>query len=172
MMTRSERAPWAQWRLTAQGSLFYLHTAEQHLIALTKLIWLTPGAEAKLKHASEKSPVWFGCKKTHRFRVLIKAFLVKKKGQKLQFWAGWLSLDQWPPPPETWLQTVLDEFAILEFLLCVHTAAGESVKIGPGRSNAVERLVAARRSNACLVFKGAAEQTRTSILCRLTTSRV
>ncbi len=46
------------------------------------LIWLTPGAEAKLKHAPEKSPVWFWCKNIHRLRVLIKAFIVKKKGTK------------------------------------------------------------------------------------------
>ncbi len=61
---------------------------------------------------------------------------------------------------------------------CVHTAAGESVNIRPGRptSNAVERFVDAltlwRRSNDCHVFKGAAKQTSTLILCRLTTSRV
>ncbi len=29
-----------------------------------------------------KSLVGFGCKKIHRFRILIKAFLVKKKGTK------------------------------------------------------------------------------------------
>ncbi len=45
------------------------------------LIWLAPGTEAKLKHAPEKSPVWFGSQKIHRFCVL-KAFLVKKKGTK------------------------------------------------------------------------------------------
>ncbi len=53
-----------------------------------------------------KSLVGCGCKKTHRFRVLIKAFLVKKKGTKTagwfwvgcrfcRFWAGWPSLDLW-----------------------------------------------------------------------------
>ncbi len=61
---------------------------------------------------------------------------------------------------------------------CVHTGRGESVKRRPGRpaSNAVERLVDARllwrRSIACHVFKGAAKQTRTLILCRQITSRV
>ncbi len=42
-----------------------------------------------------KSLVWCGCKNIHQFCVLIKAFLVKKRGHKLQFWAGWPSLDQW-----------------------------------------------------------------------------
>ncbi len=36
-----------------------------------------------------KSLVGCGCEKIHRFRVFIKAFLVKKKGTKMQFWAGW-----------------------------------------------------------------------------------
>ncbi len=67
---------------TGQESLFYWYIAQQHLIVLLKLIWLVPGAEAKLKCASEKSLVWCGCKKIHRFHVLINAFLVKKKGTK------------------------------------------------------------------------------------------
>ncbi len=34
-----------------------------------------------------KSLVGCGCKKTHRFHVLIKAFLVKKKGTKTAVWS-------------------------------------------------------------------------------------
>ncbi len=34
-----------------------------------------------------KRLVGCGCKKTHRFRVLIKAFLVKKKGTKTAVWS-------------------------------------------------------------------------------------
>ncbi len=80
VMTRSERAPWAQWWLTGQRSLFYWYTAEQHIIVLPKLIWLVPGAEAKLKHASEKSRVMWMQKKT-QVSCLNKGFL-KKKGTK------------------------------------------------------------------------------------------
>ncbi len=71
------------------------------------LVWPAPGAEAKQKCASEKSPVLCGHKGICRFRVLINVFLVKKKkGQNRQFWVGWLkgwpSLGQWWAPPCQW----------------------------------------------------------------------
>ncbi len=70
-------------------SLFYRSS-------LDSLLAMRQSCSARLK-----SLVWCGCKKIHRFRVLIKAFLVKKKGTKLQFWTGWpkgwRSLDQWWP---------------------------------------------------------------------------
>ncbi len=102
MMTQTERAPWAQWRRTGQGRLFYWHIAWQHLVVLPKLIWLvyllSRSFDSSLAlrqscSARLKSLVGCGCKKIHRFRVLIKAFLVKKKGTKTA--KGWPSLDQW-----------------------------------------------------------------------------
>ncbi len=57
-------------------------------------------------------------------------------------------------------------------LLCVHTTAGENVKMCNAVERSVDALTLLRRSNACHVFKGAAKQTSTLILCRLTTSRV
>ncbi len=48
-------------------------------VTFSALIWLAPGAEAKLQCASEKSR-WMWMQKISPVRVLIKAFLVKKKG--------------------------------------------------------------------------------------------
>ncbi len=98
MMTRSEHAPWAQWRIDSDvfkiywqdrndcftdiqpNSISLFYRSSFVWCTFSALIWLAPGAEAKLQCTSEKSPVWFGCKKIHRFHVSIKAFLVKKKG--------------------------------------------------------------------------------------------
>ncbi len=41
-----------------------------------------------LRQSCSTRLVSFGCKKTHRFRILIKAFLVKKKGTKTVFEQG------------------------------------------------------------------------------------
>ncbi len=83
-----KRALWAQWRLTGQESLFYWHIAEQHLIVLPKLIWLTPGAEAKLQCMSEKS-CWMWMQKNTPVPRLNKGISCQEKGdfvQKMQFW--------------------------------------------------------------------------------------
>ncbi len=66
-------------------SLTASHLLPKHWLALVP----RQSCSARLK-----SLVWCGCKKIHRFRVLIKAFYVKKKGTKT-VWAGWPSLDQW-----------------------------------------------------------------------------
>ncbi len=65
-------------------------SAEAHLADVTlpfphsfdSRLALRQSCSARLKRL-----VGCGCKKTHRFRILIKAFLVKKKGTKTAVWS-------------------------------------------------------------------------------------